>query len=186
MLTRLQGAYAELIATQPRLLWRKPSSLTWAQAAAIPENWLTAYQTSRAIGGLKEGETILVHAGASGVGTSAIQLARSFGALVVRSFAAISPYSLCLQKEYLRHGWYGRKVSLLGEGHEGNESVQLQNARLGKGDQRPERRCGRAAGLCGQELLGEQSRRLGSRWSDGAYWPAFRMLSHIRRFDRLT
>lgn len=74
------GAYAEYIKVPSRMILEKPSELDWVQAAAIPENYLTAFQALRVIGDLKQGENVLIHAGASGVGLAAIQLARAFGA----------------------------------------------------------------------------------------------------------
>lgn len=49
-------------------------------AAAIPEVWLTAFQLLHTHAGVKRGDTVLVHAGASGVGTAAVQLCKLFGA----------------------------------------------------------------------------------------------------------
>ncbi|GAA97133.1 uncharacterized protein L969DRAFT_94123 [Mixia osmundae IAM 14324] len=74
------GAYAEYIAVDAGMVVTKPEHLSHAQAAAIPENWLTAYQCLFLVGQMKEGDNVLIHAGASGVGTSANQLARVFGA----------------------------------------------------------------------------------------------------------
>lgn len=74
------GAYAEYIKVPARMVLEKPSELNWVQAAAIPENYLTAFQALRTISHLKKGENVLIHAGASGVGLAAIQLARAFGA----------------------------------------------------------------------------------------------------------
>lgn len=62
---------------------RKPEHVSWEQAAAVPENLLTAWQTLIKIAQMKEGDKVLVHAGASGVGLAAIQLARMFGASLV-------------------------------------------------------------------------------------------------------
>ncbi|EPQ54785.1 quinone oxidoreductase [Gloeophyllum trabeum ATCC 11539] len=74
------GAYAEYIAVPAQLLLRKPPLLSWADAASVPENFLTAYQALVTIAELKPGESVLVHAGASGVGLAAIQIARAYGA----------------------------------------------------------------------------------------------------------
>ncbi|SJX60161.1 related to NADPH quinone oxidoreductase homolog PIG3 [Sporisorium reilianum f. sp. reilianum] len=74
------GAYAEYIKVPARMILEKPSELDWVQAAAIPENYFTAFQALRTICELKPGENVLIHAGASGVGLAAIQLARAFGA----------------------------------------------------------------------------------------------------------
>jgi len=68
------GGYAEYVCVPNRLGIRIPDNLSFDEAAAIPEAYLTAYQTLFMIGGVTEGQTVLLHAGASGVGTSAIQL----------------------------------------------------------------------------------------------------------------
>ncbi|XP_060919593.1 quinone oxidoreductase PIG3 isoform X1 [Labrus mixtus] len=77
------GGYAEYVSVPEDLLMSVPPNLTLCQAAAIPEAWLTAFQLLVFIAQVKEGEVVLVHAGASGVGTSAIQLVRLFGAVPV-------------------------------------------------------------------------------------------------------
>ncbi|CAA7265521.1 unnamed protein product [Cyclocybe aegerita] len=74
------GAYAEYIAVKQTHIIRKPSHLSWAEAASIPEVFLTAFQALVVIGQIKENDNVLVHAGASGVGVAAIQLARVYGA----------------------------------------------------------------------------------------------------------
>jgi NADPH:quinone reductase-like Zn-dependent oxidoreductase len=58
------------------MLMRIPQNWTYAQAAAVPEVWLTAFVNLFLEGGLQSGETVLIHAGGSGVGTAAIQLVR--------------------------------------------------------------------------------------------------------------
>ncbi|XP_012727790.2 quinone oxidoreductase PIG3 isoform X1 [Fundulus heteroclitus] len=77
------GGYAEYVSVPEELLMPVPDNLTFSQAAAIPEAWLTAFQLLVFIAQVKEGEVVLVHAGASGVGTAAVQLARLFGAVPV-------------------------------------------------------------------------------------------------------
>ncbi|EJD39283.1 quinone oxidoreductase putative [Auricularia subglabra TFB-10046 SS5] len=74
------GAYAELVAAPETHLMRKPARLSWAQAASVPEAFLTAFQALVLIPELKDGESVLVHAAASGVGVAAIQLAKFLGA----------------------------------------------------------------------------------------------------------
>ena len=74
------GAYAEYVRVPAPMLLRKSPVLSWEQAAIIPEAFLTAFQALKVLGTLSEGEDVLVHAGASGVGIAAIQLARAFGA----------------------------------------------------------------------------------------------------------
>ncbi len=77
------GAYAERIAVHERQLMAVPDSVGVADAAAIPEVWITAYDALVVQGGLSSGRTALVHAGASGVGTAAIQIAKAVGARVI-------------------------------------------------------------------------------------------------------
>jgi NADPH2:quinone reductase len=77
------GAYAELIAVHERQLLAVPPEVGLADAAAIPEVWITAWDALVLQGGLTAGRTALVHAGASGVGTAAIQLCTALGARVV-------------------------------------------------------------------------------------------------------
>lgn len=74
------GGYAEFVAVDEGLLLPKPEALSFAEAAAIPEVFLTAYQALFWLGGLAAGEQALIHAGGSGVGTAAIQLAARAGA----------------------------------------------------------------------------------------------------------
>src|SRR4029077_18215003 len=76
------GAYAELIATHERQLMRVPAAVGVADGAAIPEVFLTAWDALVLQGGLTSGRWALVHAGASGVGTASIQIAKSIGARI--------------------------------------------------------------------------------------------------------
>ncbi|KAJ6602229.1 quinone oxidoreductase [Mycena sp. CBHHK59/15] len=70
------GAYAEYIVVLQTHVVRKPARLSWAEAASIPECFLTAFQALVLYGEVKKDDDVLVHAGASGVGVAAIQLAR--------------------------------------------------------------------------------------------------------------
>jgi len=76
------GAYAEKIATHERQLMKVPASVGVADGAAIPEVFLTAWDALVLQGGLTSGRWALVHAGASGVGTAGIQIAKSIGARI--------------------------------------------------------------------------------------------------------
>ncbi|HEX5855892.1 MAG TPA: NAD(P)H-quinone oxidoreductase [Thermoanaerobaculia bacterium] len=77
------GGYAEKVAVPRSMLMPIPRRLSFAEAAAIPEAWFTAYLNLFQEGGLKAGERVLVHAAGSGVGTAAIQLAKRAGASIV-------------------------------------------------------------------------------------------------------
>jgi NADPH2:quinone reductase len=73
------GGYAEYALAPASTLLRVPDALDLVQAAAITEVWITAWLNVFREAGLKPGETLLVHGGASGVGTAAIQLAKALG-----------------------------------------------------------------------------------------------------------
>ena len=77
------GGYAQLATVPAAQAMPVPDNLSYEQAAALPEAFQTAYLNLFLLGKLKRGESVLVHAGASGVGTAAIQLARAAGAHVL-------------------------------------------------------------------------------------------------------
>lgn len=76
------GAYAERARIDYRMAMRIPDSLTFVQAAAIPEAFVTAHEALVHLGRLKADETVLIHAAASGVGSAAVQLAGQLGARI--------------------------------------------------------------------------------------------------------
>lgn len=76
------ACYAELVATHERQALPIPERIELSQAAAIPEVFLTAWDALVVQGGLASGRWALVHAGASGVGTAAIQIAKAIGARI--------------------------------------------------------------------------------------------------------
>ena len=82
------GAYAERIAVHERQLLRVPSGIDLVDAAAIPEVFLTAWDALVLQGGLTSGRWALVHAGASGVGTASIQIAKALGARIAVTCSA--------------------------------------------------------------------------------------------------
>lgn len=82
------GAYAERIATHERQLLAVPASIDLVDAAAIPEVFLTAWDALVVQGGLTSGRWALVHAGASGVGTASIQIAKAIGASIAVTCSA--------------------------------------------------------------------------------------------------
>jgi putative PIG3 family NAD(P)H quinone oxidoreductase len=79
------GAYAEAIVTHARAAARIPDGMSFEDAAAVPEAFITAYDAIVTQGGLRGGETLLVHAVGSGVGSAAVQLGRALGAEVIGS-----------------------------------------------------------------------------------------------------
>jgi putative PIG3 family NAD(P)H quinone oxidoreductase len=82
------GAYAERIATHERQLLAVPEGMSFTDAAAIPEVFLTAWDALVLQGGLTSGRWALVHAGASGVGTAAIQIVKAIGARIAVTCSA--------------------------------------------------------------------------------------------------
>ncbi len=74
------GGYAELVTAPAGHTMPIPQNMSWEDAAAIPEVFLTASLTLRMLGRLDEGEVALIHSASSGVGTAAIQIARELGA----------------------------------------------------------------------------------------------------------
>ncbi|WP_329058223.1 NADP-dependent oxidoreductase [Streptomyces sp. NBC_00117] len=77
------GTFAEYVAAPVRTLARKPRNLTYEEAAGLPLAGLTAYQVLTGALAVQEGDVVLVHAAAGGVGSIAVQLGRHLGARVI-------------------------------------------------------------------------------------------------------
>lgn len=77
------GGYAEFAVVHEDNALPVPPGLSFTEAAAIPETFFTVWTNVFDRGRLKEGETLLVHGGSSGIGTTAIMLGKAFGAVVV-------------------------------------------------------------------------------------------------------
>lgn len=75
------GAHAEMIAIPARTVARVPSGLSWTDAGAIPEAFITAHDALVTQGRMGTGDRVLIHAVGSGVGLAAVQVARAFGAI---------------------------------------------------------------------------------------------------------
>lgn len=89
------ACFAEKTVCHERQLMAVPSTVALSEAAAIPEVWITAWDALVSQGGLGSGQVALVHAGGSGVGTAAIQIAKALGAFVVVTCSA-SKVDRCL------------------------------------------------------------------------------------------
>ena len=76
------GGYAEYVAVNQDHCLPIPKRISLEEAACIPETFITVWSNVFLRGGLKKNESILIHGGASGIGTTAIQLAKIFGAKV--------------------------------------------------------------------------------------------------------
>ena len=90
------GGYAEKAVIDARMAMPIPEGWSFAQAAAVPEVYFTAQETIFTLAGLKRGETILIHAGASGVGTAGIQMARETGATVLVTAGSAEKIQRCV------------------------------------------------------------------------------------------
>ena len=89
------GGYAGQVAVPAGMLLRLPDNWPFAQGAAVPEVWYTAYINLFDEGQLRSGETALIHAGASGVGTAAIQLALDAGARAIATAGSEEKVAFC-------------------------------------------------------------------------------------------
>jgi len=88
------GGYAEKVCIHESMLMPLPTGLTYEEAAGIPEVFLTAYQALVWLAKVKPSDTVCIHAGASGVGTAAIQIATKIGAKVIVT-ASAGKHRLC-------------------------------------------------------------------------------------------
>ena len=91
------GGYAEAVAADPSYLMPLPEALSFTEGGGFPEVFLTAYVNLFMEAGLAAGETVLIHGGASGVGTAAIQLARRAGATVCVTARSEAKLEACRQ-----------------------------------------------------------------------------------------
>ncbi len=89
------GGYAEFATTPAAHCLPVPSGMPLDQAACLPENYFTVWSNVFARGGLTAGERFLVHGGSSGIGTTAIQLAKLFGARVFTTAGSDAKCSVC-------------------------------------------------------------------------------------------
>ncbi|NOK58905.1 MAG: NAD(P)H-quinone oxidoreductase [Chloroflexi bacterium AL-W] len=89
------GGYAEFATVPDEMAMRIPDDMSFEQAAAIPEVFLTAYLNMFTLGQLQQGESVLIHAAASGVGTAAIQLAAAAGTRVFATAGSEEKLARC-------------------------------------------------------------------------------------------
>lgn len=90
------GGYAEFVATPAAHCLPVPAGLSLKQAACLPETFFTVWSNVFMRGGLIGGERFLVHGGSSGIGTTAIQLARAYGARVFATAGSDEKCAACL------------------------------------------------------------------------------------------
>jgi len=91
------GGYAEFCAVDARHCLPLPRGLNFVDAASLPETFFTVWSNVFIGAGLTAGETLLVHGGAGGIGTTAIQLAKAFGAKVIATDSPAERCRICLE-----------------------------------------------------------------------------------------
>ena len=89
------GGYAEFCLAHETHALRIPENLSVTEAAAVPETFFTVWTNVFERGALQSGETLLVHGGSSGIGTTAIQLAKAFGATVITTAGSDDKCDAC-------------------------------------------------------------------------------------------
>jgi len=115
-LTRFRG-YADTVVVPRIQTFEKPATLSFEQAAAIPVNYLTAWQLLVVMGALKPGETLLIHNAGSGVGLAAVDIARHIGATIYGT-ASAGKHAFLKQRglheaiDYTKLDWTGEVTRL--------------------------------------------------------------------------
>ncbi|MCK5424809.1 MAG: NAD(P)H-quinone oxidoreductase [Emcibacter sp.] len=89
------GGYAEYCTVPATQCLPIPKGLSMTEAAALPETFFTVWSNVFDRGALKEGETFMVHGGTSGIGTTAIQMAKAFGATVITTSGSDEKVDFC-------------------------------------------------------------------------------------------
>lgn len=89
------GAYAEYAVVHESNALPAPDNLSWEEAGTVPETYFTVWTNVFERGGLQPGETLLVHGGTSGIGTTAIQLAKAFGSKVIATAGSAEKCAAC-------------------------------------------------------------------------------------------
>tara|TARA_B100000900_G_C20584862_1_gene719101 strand:- start:1162 stop:2139 length:978 start_codon:yes stop_codon:yes gene_type:complete len=106
------GGYAEYCTAHQELTLRMPDNLSFKESAAIPETYFTVWNNLFRIGRLKLEENILIHGGSSGIGSTAIQMSKEFGANVITTTSSEDKLKKCyeigadLVVNYITHDFY--------------------------------------------------------------------------------
>jgi NADPH:quinone reductase-like Zn-dependent oxidoreductase len=127
------GGQAELAVVHERMLMPVPACLSWAEAGGVPEVFTTAHDAVFTQAGLRSGERLLVHGGAGGVGTAAIQLGREAGARVTatvrnpdhRDEVASLGAEVVAPEGFGEHGPYDVILELVGSPNLGENLLSL-------------------------------------------------------------
>src|SRR5699024_3343839 len=89
------GGLVEYLAVKEKDVYPIPNSMSWTEAASLFITYHTAYYSLHERGNLKSKETLLVHAGAGGVGSAAIQLGKAAGAFVIATTGGSEKAKVC-------------------------------------------------------------------------------------------
>jgi synaptic vesicle membrane protein VAT-1 len=117
-LTRF-GGYADVVVVPEQQVFEKPAALSHEQAAAIPVNYLTAWQLLVVMGSLQKDETVLIHNAGGGVGLAAIDIARHLGASIIGT-ASRGKHAFLRQRglheaiDYTQQDWVAELHTLTG------------------------------------------------------------------------
>ncbi len=172
-LTRFNG-YADSVCVPARQVFAIPASLSFEQAAALPVNYLTAYQLLVTMGGLQEGESILLHNAGGGVGLAALDIALQIGAVTYGTASAgkhtfLKERGLQVAIDYHQSD-FETEIMALTEGR----GVELIIDPIGGKSWKKNYRCLRATGRLGMfgvsTVSGGQS---------GKIWPFLKLLSQM-------
>ena len=90
------GGYAQYCLAAAQLCLPRPKALSLIEAAGVPENYFTVYDNVFTRGRLKRGETVLIHGGSSGIGSTAIQIAHQAGARVIATAGSAEKCGFCI------------------------------------------------------------------------------------------
>lgn len=129
-LTRF-GGYADVVIVPENQVFEKPAALSFEQAAAIPVNYLTAWQLLVVMGALSKHETVLIHNAGGGVGLAAIDIARHIGARIIGT-ASAGKHDFLRQRgtseviDYRTQDWSAELMKLTG-----NRGVELVTDPMG-------------------------------------------------------
>ncbi len=89
------GGYAEYCVADEAIALPVPKGLSMIEAAALPETFFTVWHNMMERGALKAGESVLIHGGTSGIGTTAIMIAKAFGAKVITTAGSAEKCAAC-------------------------------------------------------------------------------------------
>ena len=90
------GGYSQYCLAAAQLCLPRPKALSLIEAAGVPENYFTVYDNVFTRGRLKRGETVLIHGGSSGIGSTAIQIAHQAGARVIATAGSAEKCGFCI------------------------------------------------------------------------------------------